>query len=199
MQDTETIYTPELGRAILDRYWLTLRGIHGLAHWARVYQNAILLRGDKDVDDTYLELFALLHDIGREHDGIDQSHGLKAASWMQLNLDGIVEGQHADTVSVAVYYHTLARPGEKLDIDKPVRDVAEICWDADRLDIGRTGVRPHEKYFHTKSGISVLSKGEFDEFKDVMIVPDWVEYKWPELYKAWEKECSLVYYFQNLK
>jgi uncharacterized protein len=26
------------------------------------------------------------------------------------------------------------------------------CWDADRLDLGRVGMRPHERYMSTKAG-----------------------------------------------
>ncbi|MBK7949059.1 MAG: hypothetical protein IPK00_10000 [Deltaproteobacteria bacterium] len=127
----------------LDRH----HGHHGIAHWSRVWLHGRRLAAELDVAPALLAWFAYLHDSQRENEGIDATHGARAADFavglrrrriltelsprefewlceaMRLHSDGHVEGEPA----------------------------LRACWDADRLDLGRVGIRPDPAYLCTDS------------------------------------------------
>src|SRR5262245_25464802 len=72
----------EIIRLVIEQYKLPLSGIHGVAHWARVYENGQLLsdhlaltRPQADV----VKLFAMIHDSCRLNEGHDPAHGHRAS------------------------------------------------------------------------------------------------------------------------
>lgn len=128
--------TPRLVGFLRERFKLDWRGIHGAPHWARVRHAGLLLAEKTKADATVVELFAVTHDLCREHDGGDRKHGHRSAELIVEIFDlrlGIAREQ-AELLAFACRHHS----DGLTDGDVTV----QTCWDADRLDLGRVGIRP---------------------------------------------------------
>lgn len=111
--------------------------VHGPAHWARVERHARELCAALNVNPRIPVLFALLHDSCRVDDGLDPDHGSRAAAWMrQLIAAGQLSMGAAEsaTLAHAMDMHSHGTQAGPL--------IEQICWDADRLDLGRVGITP---------------------------------------------------------
>jgi len=131
-----------LSEILLDRirrtFALPLGSIHGEAHWARVYENGRRLAERTGADPGIVELFAYLHDSRREDDGWDREHGLRAAEFV-WSLQGTLLDLAEDRLECLVFactYHSDGLTEASVTV--------QTCWDADRLDLGRIGVRPDQ-------------------------------------------------------
>ncbi|MCP5058570.1 MAG: hypothetical protein GY937_17850 [bacterium] len=130
------ILTPALLEHLEARFRLDWRGIHGVAHWARVRWNGLRIAERTGADTRIVELFAFLHDSQRENDGSDKDHGLRAAK-VARDLNGHyfdLDVGDLDLLAFACQEHTFG--GTK------AHPTVQTCWDADRLDLGRVGKRP---------------------------------------------------------
>lgn len=130
------VITSELVRFLQREFLLDWSGIHGAPHWARVRWNGLQLARQNGANCKVVELFAFLHDSRREHDGRDPAHGARAAELIHDLEGGLFELTRAERVKL----ETACREHSdgKLRGDLTVR----TCWDADRLDLGRVGIRP---------------------------------------------------------
>lgn len=112
-------------------------GIHGAPHWSRVRHNGLLLAEYTGANMRVVEYFAFIHDLGRRNDGYDPEHGIRAAAIAE-NIAGDlirVEGDELELLTEACRGHSDGHT---------MADVTVMtCWDADRLDLGRVGKRPH--------------------------------------------------------
>lgn len=140
--------TKQLIEAVRQKYQLDWNGIHGVAHWSRVKLNGLTLAthypGRANV--KVIELFAFLHDSCRLNDGSDHQHGGRAADFAtRLNDIGIIslDDTELSILRYACMFHT--HGATLADI------TTQICWDADRLDLGRVGVYPDPKYLCTEA------------------------------------------------
>lgn len=118
------------------QFKLDWRGIHGVSHWARVRQNGLYLCRSTGANVQVVELFAFLHDSCRQNDGHDPEHGARAADFAQ-SLHGSVFTLPDDEFTVLVEAcqgHTHGRYSGNVTV--------QTCWDADRLDLGRVGIKP---------------------------------------------------------
>lgn len=132
--------------AIRDRYALHWDGIHGASHWARVRLNGLELAKATGADTTVVELFAFLHDSCRENEGRDPIHGARAADFA-ASLQGSVFELTAKQLSCLMNACAGHTGGENTtDI------TVATCWDADRLDLWRIGVRPEPERMMTEAG-----------------------------------------------
>ena len=115
---------------------LPLDGIHGEAHWQRVHENGQRLAEQTGADARIVELFAYLHDSRRLGDGWDRDHGRRAAEFVRSLNDELLalSEDGLDSLAYACTYHTDGLTEASVTI--------QTCWDADRLDLGRIGVRP---------------------------------------------------------
>jgi uncharacterized protein len=129
----------DLGRVVRvakERFPMSLHGLHGVGHWQRVRENGLRLARLTDTDPLIVELFAFLHDCCREEDGTDPEHGVRAALFT-ASLQGSLlhlEQEELDLLCQAIRDHSnglICGPRTVL-----------TCWDADRLDLGRVGIRP---------------------------------------------------------
>lgn len=139
---------PALVAWLRARFRLDWQGIHGAAHWARVRHNGmLLLRAENNpaARADVVELFALLHDHQRLDDGHDPDHGYRAA----LALDAMrgtcfdMDDAGCALLAVALEGHSTGRTEADISV--------QICWDADRLDLGRVGIYPDARYLCTAS------------------------------------------------
>jgi uncharacterized protein len=124
---------------------LSLDGIHGEAHWRRVLGNGQRLASQTGADLEVVEFFAFLHDAKRQNDGWDREHGVRGAAFVEglpISLLPLV-GEKRDLLVYAIAHHS----DGLTDGDVTV----QTCWDADRLDLGRIGVRPNPKYLCTEA------------------------------------------------
>ena len=112
-------------------------GIHGASHWARVMHHGLHIARHTGADPQVVRLFALLHDSQRFDEGDDPGHGARAADFaMALHREGRLglDNTQAGWLAQACEGHSLGRMQAATTI--------AACWDADRLDLGRIGVRP---------------------------------------------------------
>jgi uncharacterized protein len=134
----------EVVRAAKKRFALAVHGIHGVPHWQRVRENGLRLAKRTGADRVIVELFAYLHDCCREDDRSDPGHGERAAEFAQT-LRGI--SIHVSDADFALLYQAIR--DHELGMTKG--DVTVLtCWDADRLDLGRVGMRPQPRYLCTE-------------------------------------------------
>src|SRR5262245_54075189 len=131
-------------RAAKQRFAMDLHGIHGVAHWQRVRENGLRIAKQSGADPLIVELFAFLHDCCREADGTDPGHGERAAEF-SLTLRGTII--HLGDVDFALLHKAIR--DHELGLTKG--DITVLtCWDADRLDLGRVGIRPDPRYLCTE-------------------------------------------------
>jgi len=146
----DAIITEKLLSLIKRRFRLDWDGDHGIAHWERVRQNGLAIANGTRANTRIIELFAYLHDADRESEIGDPGHGMRSAE-LAFTLRGTLI-RLADA-EFEILYQACAHHNTKISSD----DITmQICWDADRLDIGRVGIIPDPKYFHTKAAQRML-------------------------------------------
>jgi uncharacterized protein len=113
------------------------------------WHNGLLLAEQQEGDPEVIQWFAFLHDLERHDDYRDPEHGVRAAmlareindEFMRLSNEQLILLEDACT------YHS--------DGHTEHDPTVMICWDADRLDLGRVGIYPDAQYLCT-----VLAKNE---------------------------------------
>jgi uncharacterized protein len=139
---SETV-TQEFFEYLVESHSLGHDGFHGKDHWLRVLQNAREIAGATGANLRVLELFAVLHDSRRENENHDPEHGHRAAAYT-LELRGKwfdLADDEMDLLIEACRFHSDGITEAHLTV--------QACWDADRLDLGRVGVRPDPLYLCT--------------------------------------------------
>jgi uncharacterized protein len=126
---------PAIVAAILDRYTLSIDGPHGILHWARVWVNGCrLAEMVPGVDDEVVRLFALFHDACRVNEFTDPGHGRRGAKLVESWKGSLI---HLSDARLAV----LAKAcNGHTDGNVSHEPTIAVCWDADRLDLGRVSV-----------------------------------------------------------
>jgi uncharacterized protein len=122
---------------ILQQFALPVDGLHGPHHWARVLMFARRLSLDRPVRAGVVERFAMLHDACRVSDGPDAGHGQRAAA-LARRLQGRL--YRLDDADAALLERALG--GHAGTAPDPGDETIRICWDAERLDLGRLGITP---------------------------------------------------------
>ncbi len=146
-----SVITSDLLAKIFGQYSLNPLGIHGIEHWLRVHANGLAL-ADKIGGQAIIpviEYFAVLHDCARFDDGTDARHGERAAELIQgyFSDDIHLNTEEKSILVTAVKNHTWGFMDGNLTV--------QICWDADRLDLMRVGIRPDPERLCTKAAKSV--------------------------------------------
>lgn len=126
----------ELLDLIRRGFALRLDGIHGQAHWGRVRDNGLRLAVQTGADLEIVEFFAFLHDAKRQDDGWDRQHGRRAAEFIR-SLPNSLLSLSPEKLECLVYACAFHSDGlTEADV------TVQTCWDADRLDLGRIGIKP---------------------------------------------------------
>jgi len=134
----------ELIILLKQTFQLDWKGIHGVSHWARVRLNGLLIAQQNGANQRVVELFAFLHDIKREDDFDDPHHGERAAQFIQTLPHQllVINEEEKELLMCACADHS--KGFVKGDI------TVRTCWDADRLDLGRAGLRPNTQKLCTE-------------------------------------------------
>ncbi len=147
---------------------VNMNSIHGPSHWRNVEATGVYLAKLEDQDPLIPRLFALFHDFLRVNDGFDPEHGPRAAEFLRSHQSKFPElsNQDLEVLAYACEGHTWGQL-----TDDPL---VGICWDADRLDLGRVGIVPDPRFFSTSSGHRLASNifefGDYDELEKVQRV-----------------------------
>ena len=142
---------PRLLTHLVSQFPCNPLSIHGPAHWKRVETNALLISPTNGAIPEVLRLFALFHDCRRTHDGYDDTHGARGAEYASQLRGSFFElpDDQFRLLHYACTWHTHGR----LSDDPTVG----ACWDADRLDLGRVGMRPHPDYMSTQKAREIAA------------------------------------------
>lgn len=123
---------------------LDWHGIHGAAHWSRVRFHGVSLARGLGLDTRVPAMFGLVHDSQRRNDDHDPEHGPRAAEYADwLWRKGVIalDAESLALLKVACVGHSNGH------VD--AHPLVQVCWDADRLDLGRVGIRPDPRYLCT--------------------------------------------------
>ena len=141
--------------------------IHGVSHWQTVEKNGVYLCQFNSADLEVVRLFALFHDSKREDDYRDLEHGPRAEIYLREIRELIpLKDVQFETLCIACRTHTTGQIPENITV--------ATCWDSDRLDIGRVGIKPKEKYFSTPEAQRIVRENSFSvlaEFAYESIIP----------------------------
>ena len=119
-------------------------GIHGAPHWSRVRHNGLLLAKHSPVAPEVGQWFAFIHDLERRDDDLAPGHGPRAAALATEIND---EFMRLDSDQLAMLQAACA---EHSDGWVEAEATVMVCWDADRLDLGRVGIYPSARYLCTE-------------------------------------------------
>jgi len=125
-------------QAIRSQYRLSWSGLHGFGHWARVLENGLKVAEKTGVNKEVVELFAVFHDACRMTDDWDQNHGGRGADLASALRGKLFDLSDKDFAALRFACRLHTDGLTKGDI------TALTCWDADRLDLGRVGVKPYK-------------------------------------------------------
>ncbi len=146
MSPRPTTWTRRLLARVRAEFRLDWHGIHGVSHWARVLYHGESLCRATGADLAVVRAFAWLHDSQRHNDWKDPGHGHRAARFarmlwregdLPLSLDQLTLLEHA------------CRDHSNGGTAAPL--AVQVCWDADRLDLGRVDERPDPRLLCTRA------------------------------------------------
>jgi uncharacterized protein len=169
------VKSAQLIQIIRSQYSLDWNGTHGVVHWARVLENGIRLASLTGARLEVVRLFAVFHDSRRLNEDHDPQHGLRGAKFA-ASLRG--DAFHLSDSDFKLLYTACAEhTGGKTEADITI----QTCWDSDRLDLGRVGIKPRLRYLCTEAAkqpdmISWAYQRSVSNF-----VPDLVESEWNAL------------------
>ena len=157
---------------ILEDYALPVNGYHGVAHWARVLENGLRLSAETGADVEVVSLFAILHDSRRLNEGWDPDHGPRAALFAEKILGTVFEmdPERFFLLQEACIGHTHEKTHQNVTI--------QTCFDADRLDLGRVGIRPDPRLLSTAAARSKAIINWADGRASFGVVPEFVKDAW---------------------
>lgn len=157
---------------IAQQYTLDPTGTHGLSHWGRVLENGMKLAGREGGDAVVIRLFAIFHDACRLNQNIDHGHGSRGASLAERLLGDLtlITSRQLDLLIQACQEHT----DGKTDGNTTV----QVCWDADRLDLGRASILPNPRYLCTQTGKTLevrewANQRSIDNFTPAFVQEEW--------------------------
>ncbi|HEV2741989.1 MAG TPA: hypothetical protein VGV91_02430 [Rubrobacter sp.] len=118
--------------------------LHGTSHWQRVAAAGLaLLPETPGAVPALVFLFALFHDSMRFNDGHDPQHGPRGAALARELRGGAFDLGEAEMglLGFACEEHTNGGVGSNPTVG--------ACWDADRLNLWRVGIRPDPRLLST--------------------------------------------------
>ncbi len=110
---------------------------------ARVLENGWRIADLSGANREVVSLFAYLHDAKRRNNAVDPGHGKRGAAFARTLRGSLItlSDSDFDLLADACEQHTDGLTDSDVTI--------QACWDADRLDLGRIGVRPNPEFLCT--------------------------------------------------
>lgn len=136
----------DLRSRVLAQFSLGQDSDHGPAHWHRVERFGLQLAAETGADPTVVRLFALFHDAARVAEDADPGHGTRGAALAaRFHRQGLLplDPRRLGLLLEACDGHTRV-----IHHDDPT---IATCFDADRLDLLRYGMRVDPRYLNTKA------------------------------------------------
>lgn len=126
---------------IRDDFKLPESSVHGPAHWGRVKNIGMKLCDcNSDADRLVVEIFGWCHDMARTTDSEDFEHGKLAVDIILSELQGVYFNLNDHQLSALLYAIRWHSDGYVV-----ASKTVQVCWDSDRLDLGRVGIIPDPK------------------------------------------------------
>ncbi len=144
---------PLLWQHVIAHFPCGPHSIHGPEHWRRVERNGLLIAEQSGADETVVRLFALFHDSQRVNDGWDDGHGTRGAKFAFQCRGEFFE--ISDDMFEKLYFACAWHTDELYDDDPTIG----TCWDADRLDLPRAGIKTDPDYLNTAFGKELAKSG----------------------------------------
>jgi uncharacterized protein len=163
---------PLILHSVLEDYALPWGGDHGVAHWARVFENGLRLAEETGADVEVVRLFAVLHDSRRVNEHTDPDHGPRAAEFARM-----LRGRLFDLAEPEFRLLHRACAGHTHERTHPDGTI-QTCWDADRLDLGRVGITPHPRFLCTEVAKRPATIQWADGRASFGVVPVFVREEW---------------------
>ena len=136
-----------LWRLTPQGFALGVHSDHGPKHWRRVEQFGLRIAAETEgVDTDIVRLFAVFHDCRRENEYDDPGHGARGAAYafdVYKQMFPQLGPADFERLVFACCWHTHVVHHEEVTIG--------ACFDADRLDLGRVGIRPEAQYLNTEA------------------------------------------------
>jgi uncharacterized protein len=162
-----------LVQRILAQYYLPMTGIHGVSHWARVFENGTRVALKTGAKVEIVQLFALFHDAKRFNEGRDPDHGRRGADYVKaLRASNVLNlsDEDFDLLYTACTYHTDGLTEHDVTV--------QACWDADRLDLNRVGILPVASRLCTSAAKSPELLSWANERAAKRFLPELVSTEW---------------------
>ena len=161
---------------ILTNQVVEANGIHGLLHWGRGYDNGMRIAEHSGAKIQVVQLFAFFHDSRRFNDGTDPGHGSRGAEYAKRLRGEFFElpDEDFELLYVACRDHT--------DVDFSDDVTVQTCFDADRLDLFRVGIKPNPALLCTDHAKRDSVRGWANKRADTNVVADVVSDIWAERY-----------------
>jgi uncharacterized protein len=139
-----------LKRYLQKHFALPADSLHGPKHWQKVEQIGLAMARKNGADQEVVKLFAWLHDSCRQNEFTDEQHGERAAKLASQLRGPLLElpDDQFTKLHYAIKHHAHGMICEDATVG--------TCWDADRLDLARTGTSPSEEYMSTNEGKRLL-------------------------------------------
>ena len=142
-------------------------GHHGIAHWARVRANGLMLAKHTGANIHVVELFSFFHDARRFNEHTDKDHGIRGAA-----LARELRGTYFDATEQEMELLDFACVNHSGGLTRSDPTVL-TCWDADRLDLGRVGITVNPKYLGTKVAKSTAAISKANARADAWLLAYW--------------------------
>lgn len=137
-----SLIRPDVVIEILNGYRLPVLGIHGISHWGRVLETGQRIAAITGADLAVVEYFALFHDSRRMGEGSDPGHGGRGAELTEQHKSKLdLSESQLEELKYACINHTEGYTEGSVTV--------QTCWDSDRLDLWRVGIRPDNRYLCT--------------------------------------------------
>ena len=103
----------------------------------------------RNADLLVIELFAFLHDSQRLDDRRDRGHGARASEYARA-LNGTyfdLSPNQIEHLCKAISHNSRGKIETNVTI--------QSCWDADRLDLGRVGIKPSAEFLSNEAALYI--------------------------------------------
>jgi uncharacterized protein len=166
------IISPTLIQTIKAEYALNLKGIHGISHWARVMEIGLRLSKETRANTKVVQLFSIFHDSKRTGEKRDLGHGRRGALFAKKIQEILPPLTHMEFELLfrACDLHTNGLTEDDVTV--------QTCWDSDRLDLNRVGIKPDPKFLCTQSAKNPEIIQWANGRANSRLVPEFVKTEW---------------------